>query len=60
MAGFGIMNLNFKFRLPKLFWHTSAIEAEIDEFLNRITEGGLIFQKAVLEYPGNARHLSAS
>ena len=50
MAGFGIMNLNFKFRLPKLFGRTSAIEAEIDEFLDRITEGGLIFQKAVRLY----------
>jgi len=48
MTGFGIMNLNFK--LPKLFGRTSAIEAEIDEFLDGITEGGLIFQKAVRLY----------
>jgi predicted phosphate transport protein (TIGR00153 family) len=50
MAGFGVMNLNFKFKLPKLFGRTSAIEAEIDEFLDKITEGGLIFQKAVRLY----------
>ena len=50
MAGFGIMNLNFKFGLPKLFGRTSAIEAEIDEFLDGLTEGGLIFHKALRLY----------
>lgn len=52
MNGFGLMNLNFNFGLPKLFGRSSAIEAEIDEFLDRITEGGLIFRKAVGLYLG--------
>lgn len=50
MAGTGAMNFNFKIRLPKLFGRTSAIEAEIDEFLDKITQAGLVFQKAVQVY----------
>lgn len=50
MLGLGVMNLNFKIRFPKLFGRTSVIEAEIDEFLDKITECGLIFQKAVRLY----------
>jgi uncharacterized protein len=42
------MNLNF--RTPRLFGRTSAIEAQIDEFLDKITECGLVFQKALQIY----------
>jgi predicted phosphate transport protein (TIGR00153 family) len=50
MPPFGVMNHAFKVRLPKLFGRASAVEAEIDEFLDKITEIGLLFQKAVRVY----------
>ncbi len=50
MTHFDLANLASKLRLPKLFGRASAIEAEIDEFLDKITEIGLLFQKAVRIY----------
>ena len=46
----GVMNHALKMRLPKLFGRTSAVEAEIDEFLDKITEICLVCQKAVRVY----------
>ena len=48
MAGFGITT--FKLSLPRLFGDARELEAEIDEFLDRLTEGGLVFLKAVRLY----------
>lgn len=50
MNGLNGMLQGLRARVPKLFGRTRAIEAEIDEFLDCLTEGGLIFQKAVRLY----------
>ncbi len=50
MPPFGVMNHTFRVRLPKLFGRASAVEAEIDEFLDKITEIGLVFRKAMQIY----------
>jgi predicted phosphate transport protein (TIGR00153 family) len=40
----------FRVRLPKLFGRARAIEAQIDEFLDKIVEIGLLFSKAMRVY----------
>lgn len=42
--------MNFSFKVPKLFERTTAVEAEIDEFLDKITQCGLVFQSAIRMY----------
>ena len=42
--------MNFKLKVPRLFGRTSAIEAQIDEFIDKITQCGLVFQKALQMY----------
>lgn len=42
--------MNFSIPVPKLFSRTSIIEAQIDEFLDKITECGLVFQQAMGSY----------
>lgn len=42
--------MNFTIPVPKLFSRTSIIEAQIDEFLDKITECGLVFQQAMRTY----------
>jgi uncharacterized protein len=50
MPPFGAINHTLKARLPKLFGRASAVEAEIDEFLDKIVEIGLVFRKAMQVY----------
>ena len=45
--------MNFGFKVPKLFDRTTAVESEIDEFLDKITQCGLVFQSAIRIYLEN-------
>lgn len=42
--------MNLGIPIPKLFSRTSIIEAQIDEFFDKITECGLVFQQAMRVY----------
>jgi predicted phosphate transport protein (TIGR00153 family) len=42
--------MNFGLNVNRLFGRTSALEAQIDEFLDKITECGLVFHKALQMY----------
>ena len=42
--------MNFGFNVDRLFGRTIALEAQIDEFLDKITECGLVFHKALQMY----------
>ena len=42
--------MKLRFKIPRLFARTSAVEAQIDEFLDKITQCGLVFHKALQTY----------
>lgn len=42
--------MNLTLKVPRLFGRISAVEAQIDEFLDKITQCGMVFRKALQLY----------